>query len=188
MAAARYWRVVGIETYGDGDLELSALQLYGPGGRVDAAATFASGHAPIAGALADLADGNTATVARFSADHVRSAGFFIAWDLGSSIAAIGLRVGSAVEPSRFVSALTLQYFDGAVWQSLASFGRFPWPGASALGEVPTVGGINIPEATLFLDGSVDFADTSPVARTMTPHGGVSISSAQAMRHRATSSR
>ncbi len=180
MAAARYWRVVGIETYGDGDLELSALQLYGPGGRVDAAATFASSHAPIAGALADLADGNTATVARFSADHVRSAGFFIAWDLGSSIAAIGLRVGSAVAPSRFVSALTLQYFDGAVWQSLASFGRFPWPGTSALGEVPSVGGINIPEATLFLDGSVDFADTSPVARTMTPQGGVSISSAQAL--------
>ena len=118
MAAARYWRVVGIETYGGGDLELSALQLYGPGGRVDTTATLTSSHAPIAGALADLADGNTATVARFSADHVRSAGFFIAWDLGSSIAAIGLRVGSAVEPSRFVSALTLQYFDGAVWQSL----------------------------------------------------------------------
>lgn len=180
MTTARFWRVVGVDAYGGGDLELSELQLHGPGGRVDTTATLTSSHAPIAGALADLADGNTATVARFSADHVRSAGFFIAWDLGSSIAAIGLRVGSAVEPSRFVSALTLQYFDGAVWQSLASFGRYPWPGASALGEVPTVGGINIPEATLFLDGSVDFADTSPVARTMTPQGGVSISSAQAL--------
>lgn len=180
MATARYWRIVGIETYTGGDLELSELQLHGAGGRVDTTATLTSSHAPIAGALADLVDGNTATVARFSAGHVRSAGFFIAWDLGSSITAIGLRVGSAVEQSRFVSALTLQYFDGAAWQGLASFGRFAWPGASALGEVPSVGGINIPEATLFLDGSVDFADTSPVARTMTPHGGVSISSAQAL--------
>lgn len=180
MTTARFWRVVGVDAYGGGDLELSELQLHDVGGRVDTTATLTSSHAPIAGALADLVDGNTATVVRFSADHLRSAGFFIAWDLGSSIAAIGLRVGSAVEQSRFVSSLTLQYFDGAVWQSLASFGRYPWPGASALGEVPSAGGINIPEATLFLDGSVDFADTSPVARTMTPHGGVSISSAQAL--------
>lgn len=180
MTTARFWRVVGVDAYGGGDLELSELQLHGAGGRVDTTATLTSSHAPIAGALADLADGNTATVARFSADHVRSAGFFIAWDLGSSIAAIGLRVGSSVEQSRFVSALTLQYFDGAVWQSLASFGRYPWPGPSALGEVPAAGGINIPEATLFLDGSVDFADTSPVARAMTPQGGVSISAAQAL--------
>ena len=180
MTTARYWRVVGVDAYGGGDLELSELQLHGAGGREDTTATLTCSHAPIAGALADLADGNTATVARFSADHVRSAGFFIAWDLGSSVAALGLRVGSAVEQSRFVSALTLQYFDGAVWQSLASFGRYPWPGASALGEVPAAGGINIPEATLFLDGLVDFADTSPVARTMTPQGGVSISSAQAL--------
>lgn len=180
MTTARFWRVVGVDAYSGGDLELSELQLHGAGGRVDTTATLTSSHAPIAGALADLVDGNTATVARFSADHVRSAGFFIAWDLGSSVAAIGLRVGSAVDQSRFVSALTLQYFDGALWQSLASFGRYPWPGASALGEVPAAGGINIPEATLFLDGSVDFADTSPVGRTMTPQGGVSISTAQAL--------
>ena len=180
MAAARYWRVVGVDTYGGGDLELSELQLYGAGGRVDATAVLTCSHAPIAGALADLADGSTATAVRFSADHVRSAGFFIAWDLGSSITAIGLRVGSAVDSSRFVSALGLQYFDGAVWKSLDSFGRFPWPGASALGDAPAVAGLNIPQATLFLSGAVDFADTSPVARTMTPQGGVSISDVQAL--------
>ena len=42
MAAARYWRLVGIETYAGGDLELSELHLYGASGRLDAAATLTS--------------------------------------------------------------------------------------------------------------------------------------------------
>lgn len=180
MATARYWRVVGLEAYGGGDLELSALHLYGSGGRLDLAASLSSSHAPIAGALSDLVDADTATAARFAGAHVRSAGFFIAWDLGATATAIGLRAGSSTSQSRFLSGLTLQYFDGSTWQNLSSYGRFPWPGASTLGEVPTISGLNLPQATLFLDGSVDFADTSPVARAMTPQAGVSISDVQAL--------
>ena len=56
MPAARYWRIVGVETYAGGDLELSELHLYDASGRVDAAATLTSTIAPAAGTLAALRD------------------------------------------------------------------------------------------------------------------------------------
>ena len=40
MPAARYWRLVGIETYAGSDMELSELHLYDASGRVDATATL----------------------------------------------------------------------------------------------------------------------------------------------------
>ena len=182
MPAARYWRIVGLETYAGGDLELSELHLYGASGRLDATATLTSTIAPTAGTLAALQDDNLGTTCRFAAAAVRAGGFAIAWDFGAGNTsdALGLRLGAATHKAEFMSSGTLQYLEGGVWVSLSSFGRFPWPGSSAMGQAPSAGGINIPQATLLLDGAENFLDTSPVGRQMTPSAGVSISSIQAL--------
>jgi hypothetical protein len=83
MPAARYWRIVGIETYGGGDLELSEVALYDGATRVDGDATLTSTFAPIAGSLANLKDDDTGTTARFAAADVRLPGFALVWDFGS---------------------------------------------------------------------------------------------------------
>ena len=72
MPAARYWRIVGIETYAGGDLELSELHLYGASGRLDATATLTSTVAPTAGTLAALQDDNLGTTCRFAGAAVRA--------------------------------------------------------------------------------------------------------------------
>ena len=73
MPAARYWRIVGVETYAGGDLELSELHLYDASGRVDAAATLTSTIAPAAGTLAALQDDNLGTTCRFDGAAVPGA-------------------------------------------------------------------------------------------------------------------
>lgn len=97
MAAARYWRVHGIATRGGGDLELSALQLNTAAGRVDQLATLTSSHAPVGGSLADLSDGS-ASVCKFAASDVRSAGFWLQWDFGATaqdVVSVTLGAGAA---------------------------------------------------------------------------------------------
>lgn len=178
MASSRYWRIVGLEAYAGGDVELSELHLYGAAGRLDGGATLTCSHAPIDGDLSDLADDDTGTDARFAAAAVRSAGFFIAWDLGTAAEVIRVRLGAATSRDRFLSALTLQYFDGERWLAQSVYGRFPWPGALGMGEIPTAGGLNLPSAVLFMEGAVDFSDTSSAERTMVPRAGATISDVQ----------
>jgi hypothetical protein len=84
MPAARYWRIIGITTYGGGDLELSEVALFDGATRVDGSATLTSSHAPIAGSLANLKDDDTGTTARFAAADVFLPGFALEWDFGSS--------------------------------------------------------------------------------------------------------
>ena len=183
MDAARYWRVVGIETYGDGDLELSALQLYGPGGRVDAAATITSSHAPTAGTLAALQDGNSATACRFAGAAVHSGGFWLGWDLGSAVAATALRPGGASQVSTFLRCCTLQYLDPTGWVTQQNLGQYTWPGAGTLDLAPSNGDPAYADVVLKLDlqgahGSTAIADTGPGARVPLSVGNASLSNAQ----------
>ena len=133
MAAARYWRIVGIETYAGGDLELSELHLYGASGRLDAVATLTSTLAPTAGTLAALQDDNLGTTCRFEGAAVRSGGFAFVWDFGAgnTAAAMGLRLGAAAQ-NVFMAGCSLQYStDGAQWWPHFTFNRYIWPGAGA---------------------------------------------------------
>ncbi len=170
MPAARYWRVVGVETYAGGDLELSELHLYGATGRVDAAATLTSTIAPTAGTLAALQDDNLATTCRFAAAAVRAGGFFIAWDFGTAIDVSAIRVGSGAARDMHLSQCTLQYLASGVWETLSVFGSFPWPGQNTLGAV--LGQASDPffsnvTALLHFEGS--FADV--MGHVFTPSGG-----------------
>jgi len=85
MPAARYWRIVGIDTWGGGDLELSELQLHDASGRVDQLATLTCSHAPIAGSLTALGDGSTAATARWSRAQYSASSFWLQWDFGVAV-------------------------------------------------------------------------------------------------------
>ena len=135
MPAARYWRIVGVETYAGGDLEISALHLHDAGGRVDAGAVITCSHAPVSGTLDALQDTDLATSCRFSGVHVRSGGFALHLDIGSAKDVTGIRIGSADVYERYLAGFTLQYWDGAGWVVSGSINRAPWPGPASLGAL-----------------------------------------------------
>ena len=158
MAAARYWRIVAVRTYGGGDLALSELHLYGSAGRLDASAAVTSSHPPVVGALANLQDDNLATVCGFAGADVRSGGFWLAWDLGSAIEVTGVRPGAANQLGAYVEGLLLQYLDAGTWVSALELGRFIWPGANALDVAPATSAdphLSKVALLLHLDGASD---------------------------------
>lgn len=186
MPAARYWRIVGIEAYAGGDLELSELHLYGTSGRLDAAATLTSTIAPTAGTLAALQDDNPGTTCRFAAAAVRAGGFALVWDFGADNTAdsVGVRLGASADQSAFMAGCILQYStDGAQWQRLASFARYAWPGAGAYTVAPTAGDSAFDKVALLLhmdgvDGSTTFNDSSPAAKAVAASGNAKVSAAK----------
>lgn len=96
MAAARYWRLSGIETYDYGaDLSLALLALYASGVRVDTGASVTSSIAAISGTL-------PANVV-FAGSDVRQPGFYIQWDFGTSTTVDEMRV-TGVSASTFIYA------------------------------------------------------------------------------------
>ena len=138
MPAARYWRIVGIETYAGGDLELSELHLYDTSGRIDVSAVLTCSHAPLAGSLSNLQDNDTATTCRFAAAQVRSPGFWLQWDFGSSVDLFGVRLGAAGSPGVFLSQMTMVGLaSSGLWEVFLSGGRWPYPGNNLLGAVPS---------------------------------------------------
>ena len=183
MAAARFWRIVGVETYGGGDLELSALQLYGPSGRVDASATITSSHAPLAGTLDSLQDVNSATTCRFEGAAVHSGGFWLKWDLGSALEVTAMRPGGASQVSNFLRSCILQYLDPTGWVTQQNLGQYIWPGAGTLDLVPSNGDSAYTAVSLKLDlqgshGSTAIVDTGPGSLVPLSVGNASLSNVQ----------
>ena len=185
MPAARYWRIVGVETYAGGDLELSELHLYDASGRVDAAATLTSTIAPAAGTLAALQDDNLGTTCRFEGAAVRSGGFAFVWDFGAgnTAAAMGLRLGAAAQ-NVFMAGCSLQYStDGAQWWPHITLNRYIWPGAGAYTPAIVLDDPHIDKVALLLhmdgvDGSTTFKDSSLTAKAITASGNAKVSAAQ----------
>lgn len=187
MPAARYWRIVAIDTYAGGDLELSEMHLYGGAARLDAAATIASTFAPVAGTLAALQDDDLASTCRFAAAAVRTGGFTIVWDFGADNSADvnGLRLGAATSRGDFLAGCTLQYSqDGGLWRWQASFSRYAWPGASAYTDAPVAAGDEyFGDVSLLLhmdgaDGSTIFTDSSATPAAVTAYGNARVNAAQ----------
>lgn len=186
MPAARYWRIVGAETYAGRGLELSELHLYGVAGRLDAAATLYSSIAPIAGTLAALQDDDLTTTCCFAGDAVRSGGFGFVWDFGPGVEvdAIGVRVGAGGAADTFLTACTLQYsFDGVFWVFVSDFNRYEFPGAFQYTKTPKPGDPYYANVSLLLhmdgaNGSTTFIDNSPSPKTLTRSGSAQISTVQ----------
>lgn len=181
MAAARYWRIVGVQAVAGGDLELSELHLYGPSGRVDAGATITSSHAPTVGTLAALADGSTATGCTFARDAVRAAGFYVMWSFASDTEVFGVRPGSGASKDKYLERLHLQYLDTTgAWVTAFAFGKFQWPGSQAMDIAPATSDPYLPSVSALLPmngtaGSTTFTDVK--GNVWTPAGGAQISTA-----------
>jgi hypothetical protein len=138
MPAARYWRIVGISTYGGGDLELGEIALYDGETRVDGSATLTSAFAPIAGSLANLQDDDTGTAARFAAADVRSPSFAFEWDFGESETADLTKIlfGTGATRDLSIYACDLQYASTpGVWTTWWALRKIEWPGATSYVDV-----------------------------------------------------
>lgn len=187
MAAARYWRLVGIETYGYmADLELSELALYEGATRVDSSATLTSTFAPVSGALADLKDGDLATTARFLGAEVFSPGFSINWDFGAGVTAdvSDLHIRAAASTLRFVHQFSLQSSsDSQTWLTVFIGLGLAYPGDGANFVISA--GSDVEATTLLLhfngaNGSTSFIDSSLYPKAVTATGSAQISTAQSV--------
>lgn len=183
MAAARYWRIVGLSTVAGGDLELSELHLHNGATRVGAALVPSCSHAPTAGALANLSDGSLGSVCRFAGEAVRSGGFWIEWDFGGSPANVTLvRPGASTDQATFLAGASLQSRAAAsdAWSDPVAFGKYPWPGASTLlALTPFTDNSVLRLHGDGANGSTTITDSSPVGRTPSAVGGASISTNRA---------
>lgn len=129
MAAHRYWRVIGLESYNGVDLEITEFQLLDGLTRVDASATLTSNTAPTTGSLANLKDDDTATGAAWNAAAFN--GLVLSWDFGSATNVTDIRIGAATSIANFLLGAVLQYSDDAVaWTTQApALMGIAWPGA-----------------------------------------------------------
>ena len=184
MPAARYWRVVGLQSIAGGALELSAFHLYLAGSRVDASATLTCTVPPSSGAVANLQDNDTATVCRWL--DISAPGFALVWDFGVGVTqeVLALRLGAGALHAEWLDSLTLQSSsDGILWATWGCNVAFTWPGAGTLQTTPADGDAHIHSTSLLLhcegpNGSIALVDSSLAPLAMTVLGVGKISTAQ----------
>lgn len=127
--ASTTWRINAIDTEGS-PLVLSALELWGSSGRVDAGAIITSSHAPVEGSLANLTDGDPLTTCTWASKDVSAPGFYIQWSLPSSQDAWCARFSAPTEhgtPRNY----SLGYPTAGSW-SWSRQGRVQYPGPDTL--------------------------------------------------------
>jgi Concanavalin A-like lectin/glucanases superfamily len=192
MAAATQWRIVGIRTYGGGELELSALHLLAASGRVDAAAVLSCSHAPSRGTLPTLQNASPVAVVAFRAQDVASAGFTLAWQFSTAVEIQDIKLFAGDARSAFAGQLDFEYFDGSRWVHVATLGWLTWPGVRGALTVDARGASSDPQfafvkALLHLngvDGSTSIVDatgrtwsaggTAKISTTASKFGGASL--------------
>lgn len=125
--ASTTWRISGVDTEG-GNLVLASLRLCDGTGPVDTGAVLTCSHSPIAGSLANLTDGDTATTCTFAADDVYSPGFFLQWVLPSAKDAWCVRATSP-SAATAVRNYSLGFYAANTWR-WAIQGRLPFPGVN----------------------------------------------------------
>jgi hypothetical protein len=182
MAAARYWRLVAIETRGyRADLRLAECALYEGATRVDTVPTASI--APTSGALAALADGTTAASVVWAGADVAMPGFAITWDLGTARAVDQLQATPDTSSLGFIySAILQRSADGAAWVNEIEMLGLTYPG-DLTPAVIIPGDLGYASTGLLLNfdgpnGSTAIVDSSPFALSPTVSTGVSISTAQ----------
>lgn len=173
MAAHRYWRAVGLEACGAGDLELSAFHLLAAGIRVDAPATLTSNAAPdVSGALEDLQDDVLTTAPRWSAQAVKT--LILQWDFGVSPVGIDdIRLAGDNE-ARFLLIVKLQWSDdNAAWTDSLIIQGVKYPGSGVKTLSDSGGDADYSKVALLLHGDganeaavITDSSASPMALTV----------------------
>ncbi len=179
MAAHRYWRAVGIETYGLAGLEITEFHLLAGTTRVDASATLTSNIAPATGSLANLKDDDTATGATWDAVDLKT--LVLSWDFGpgGDQDVTDIRIGAAADAKKFLIAARLLYSDdGSTWLKSVPFVGIAWPGA----RVKTSSSAPADQALFHFDGANGATTITEVGgKTVTKVGtAVNISTTQSM--------
>lgn len=181
MAAARYWRLIGLRSVDGADLELSSIHLHDSGGKLSG--TVSASHAPTVGSVSDLDDLTWNSAVRFAAQAVRSAGFRLQWDFVSDKSVTDIRVGGGSAQGLYLEQCTLQSSADAVnWVTVVATGRIPWPGVFQQGAVLSfvIQGLGLLCHFDGVDGSTPTIDYTPVSRTWNVSGDAAISTAQSV--------
>lgn len=157
MAAHRYWRAVGLEACGAGDLELSAFHLLAAGIRVDAPATLTSNAAPdVSGALEDLQDDVLTTAPRWSAQAVKT--LILQWDFGGSPADVGAIQLAGDSEVLFLLIVKIMWSDdGVAWAPISTLSGIQWLGSGQAVDVPVADVIQATSVMLFDGTNEDLA-------------------------------
>lgn len=196
MAIYRYWRLVGLATDGNDQLELSEARLYEGGVLADAGAVLTATISPSSGALSDLRDGVATGVVTWPYASYSTPGFALVWDFGVGAGCeYGvLQIGSGASSKTAVRDVTVQYSsDGVGWRTSTRYASVVFGANYSLTPTPsavtepgdeyyelTVGlllgnGVNgATGASAFSDASYKGASVGPYAGATTP----SISTAQ----------
>jgi hypothetical protein len=135
--AHRYWRINGITLGAGGNfLEISELQVLEASVNVTSSATkTASTNPDVAGALADIYDGNLSTRNIWNQATVEAGGFYLHFDFGAGgeRAINGVKQGGYDTNNRYMAAFTLQHSDdNAAWTTLGSKSGLSYPGNNTL--------------------------------------------------------
>ena len=93
------WRISAIAPWDGGALSLNTLHLYAGATRQDADAALTCSHVPVVGALSDLQSATPAGAVIFSADAVRSSGFFLQWDFPAPLDVSALHIATGTDIS-----------------------------------------------------------------------------------------
>lgn len=160
------FRLIGIDAQG-GDLDLSELQFWAQGQRVDAGASISCSLSPVAGDVSSLIDGNPATGCRWAAPDVRAPGFWIQVDLpGDSVDEVF--VAGALLPVRMTVLRPSVSIPYTAWPALVSGGAWFREGGTALSSILAA----TPAGAWGLDGAGATQADLVGSRTGTRTGGV----------------
>lgn len=180
MPSARYWRLHQPTPFNlEGSLQFTELGLYNSGTRVDGSATMSSSTAPSGGALSALIDGSTSTAVTFAKAAWSAQGFWIAWDLGSSVNVDDVRINGAASTDSSVCDFVLQSSaDGIEWDSELRAQMLPHAGDGTPLTVPIVNADTYAAQTVLhlkgsgAEGNIAFTDQSASANSLTVIGDI----------------
>lgn len=166
MGSHRYWRVIGMEAYGSGDLEISAFYLLDAASeRLDSAAIISTSVPPYAGNVLNLQDGNVETTTHWLSSVLPS--LVLTWDFGDIPADVRNIQLIGNNHIRFPLVIRLQYFDGTLWVDYDTVSGISWPGNGVPTVVMTLPVIMGEASAIYefneTDGTVMY-DSSPYAR------------------------
>jgi hypothetical protein len=186
VAGFRYWRLVGIETWGRGALELSGVHLWDNGARVDAGASLSATHPPYSGATLNLQDSDGATLANWPRATYSIPRFALEWDFGADQSVDDVLFGAAGSQATYPMCAVLQgSADQANWTTLLSIDGIAYPGANTMQTYDAGGDHHWSNVALLMpfdgaDGSQTFLDKSPLAKTISVAGNTKISTARSV--------
>lgn len=186
MAVSRYWRIVGVCTRDNGQLELSEARIYENGVLADATASLSVTLAPGSGSLVDLRDSLTTGVVTWSYASYSLPGFALVWDFGAGLGVDGAQfvLGAGSNAGTFPLDLVIQRSSDSVnWSTYSSYVTLDFPGALATTPTPSAssGDAQFQKVKLLLHG--DGANnatvfTDVIGHTVIPSGNAKISTAQ----------